>query len=73
MINEQYISCPDCGSKIPFDPYALVRGERFACPKCPAVSIGIDQESRDTVKNTLDELETLKKNIRKTKTEQSSS
>jgi|GEM_PF-565844 len=73
MVNEQYIRCPDCGSQIPFDPYALVRGERFSCPKCPAVSIGISSGSRDIVKDALEELEHLKKSIGKTRPEQSSS
>lgn len=63
MANEQYIRCPDCGSQIPFDPYALVRGASFACPQCPAVSIGIDQGSREIVKQTLDELDKLKKTM----------
>ena len=66
MLSEQFIRCPDCGSQIVFDPYALVRGERFACPKCPA-SIGLAPGSRDIVKNTLDELATLKKDLGKTR------
>ncbi|AOY81808.1 hypothetical protein BJP36_19720 [Moorena producens JHB] len=65
MVNEQYIRCPDCGSQIPFDPYALARGERFACPQCPALSIGIDPSSQEIVNNTLNELENLKKSIGK--------
>lgn len=73
MVNEQYIRCPDCGSQIPFDPYALVRGERFACPQCPAVSIGLDPGSREIVKNSLQKLESLKKDIGKTRPEQPSS
>ncbi|NEN88128.1 MAG: hypothetical protein F6K48_04025 [Okeania sp. SIO3H1] len=71
MANEQFIRCPNCGAQIMFDPYALVRGERFACPKCAAV-IGLDPGSRDIVKNTLEELETLKKNLGKTKPDQPS-
>jgi predicted RNA-binding Zn-ribbon protein involved in translation (DUF1610 family) len=73
MVNQLYIRCPDCGSQIPFDPYALVRGERFACPQCPAVSIGLDQGSREIVKKSLHELESLKKNIGKMRPEQPSS
>jgi hypothetical protein len=68
MANAQYLICPVCGSKIPFDPYALVRGERFDCPNCPDVSIGLDSGSRDIVKKTLDELEN-NKNIEKKRTE----
>ena len=63
MANVQSIRCPVCGSQIPFDPYALVRGESFACPTCPDVSIGLDQGSRDIVKNTLDQLDSLKKKL----------
>ncbi len=73
MVNEQYINCPICNSQIPFDPYALIRGATFSCPKCPSVSIGIDQGSRDVVKNALDELDALKKNIGKTRNQNSSS
>ncbi len=65
MMNEQYFRCPDCGTQIPFDPHALVRGERFACPTCPHVSIGMDLESRDTVKTTLDQMQKLKQQIGK--------
>jgi hypothetical protein len=69
MANVQYIRCPVCGSQIPFDPYALIRGERFVCPTCPDVSIGIDQGSRGIVKKTLEELENLKKNLGNTSPE----
>ena len=71
MENQQYISCPDCGSKIPFDPYALVRGARFKCPQC-SVSIGLDPGSQNIVEDTLDKFETLKKNIGKMNPEQPS-
>ena len=63
MVNQQYINCPDCGSPIPFDPYALVKGQRFSCPKCLDVSIGLASESRDVVKESLDKLESLKKDL----------
>lgn len=62
MKNAQYICCPDCGSQILFDPYALVRGTMFSCPTCPNVSIGLDQGSQDIVKKSLDDLDRLKKN-----------
>ena len=73
MENQQYISCPDCGSKILFDPYELVRGARFLCPQCPSVSIGLDPSSQNIVENTLDKLESLKKNLGKMSPEQPSS
>jgi predicted RNA-binding Zn-ribbon protein involved in translation (DUF1610 family) len=63
----QYIACPVCGSQIPFDPYALVRGESFSCPNCPDVAIGLSMESRDLVKKSLDEFENLKKKVMTTK------
>lgn len=63
MPNEQYIRCPDCGTPIPFDPRALVRGDRFACPQCLNVSIGIDSGSRRKVEETLDELQNVKRKL----------
>ncbi len=60
MASAPYIRCPDCNTEIPFDPYELVRGTKFACPKC-SVAIGIDQSSRDTVKDALDKLGELKR------------
>ena len=61
--NQQSIDCPDCGSKIIFDPHALVLGKRFACPQCPTVSIGLMQEDRETVRDALEKFENLKKDI----------
>ena len=58
---QQYIPCPDCGSKIFFEPYELIKGAKFACPKCCVVSIGLDQGSVDTVKNSLEQFEKFKK------------
>lgn len=67
MTNVQYITCPDCGARIPFDPLELVRGVQFACPQCPDVSIGLHPGSRDKVKSTLDELTKLREDLGKPK------
>jgi len=63
-MNEQTINCPDCSTPIPFDPYALVQGKQFVCPNCSA-SIGIDQGSRETVKNALDQFESMRSRLGK--------
>ncbi|MEM8641072.1 MAG: hypothetical protein AAGG51_20005 [Cyanobacteria bacterium P01_G01_bin.54] len=73
MVDQQYIPCPDCDSQIPFDPYVMLSGEQFSCPECPSVSIGIAPESREIVRNSLDELENLKKQLANMKPEQPSS
>ena len=64
MESSQYIRCPDCNTQIPFDPHELIRGTRFGCPNC-SVSIGIERGSRETVKNALDKLGELKRDIGK--------
>ena len=62
MQNQQYICCPDCNTKIPFDTQALIAGAQFSCPSCPDVRIGIDVGSRQIVQNTLTELDKVKRN-----------
>ncbi len=73
MENQQYLNCPDCGSKIPFDPYALVKGASFMCPRCPSISIGLAPGSREIVENTLNKFEMMKKKAGEMSREQSSS
>ena len=63
--SSQYISCPDCSTRIPFDPQELIKGTRFGCPNC-SISIGIERGSRETVKDALDKLEELKREVGKT-------
>jgi predicted RNA-binding Zn-ribbon protein involved in translation (DUF1610 family) len=65
MANQQYLSCPDCGSQIPFDPYALLTGASFSCPECPSVSIGLDRGSWGVVNKSLNEFEKLKQTVGK--------
>lgn len=62
MINqEQSIPCPVCKTKIPFDAQQLLMGVKFTCGGCFA-SIGIANESIETVQNAMDKLEELKAN-----------
>jgi hypothetical protein len=69
MQKSLYLTCPICGAQIPFDPHALIRGERFACPSCPDVSIGLDEGSRDRVKTTLHKLDRLRTATEETRSE----
>lgn len=56
---EQQIPCPVCNSKIPFNTQQLIAGIQFICPKCHA-SIGLAQESKAIVEETMKKLEELK-------------
>jgi transcription initiation factor IIE alpha subunit len=56
---EQQIPCPVCSTKIPFDTRQLIAGVQFTCPNCHA-SIGLPQESKAIVEETLKKLEELK-------------
>jgi transcription initiation factor IIE alpha subunit len=56
--------CPVCGTKIPFDTYGLLRGEKFTCSECNA-SIGLASESKPIVQEVLEKLETIKKSSSK--------
>lgn len=67
MINQdQTISCPICGTKIPFDTNQLIMGVQFSCPNsgCDA-SIGLAGESKEIVKETMEKFETFKGSISK--------
>lgn len=64
-MNQSFISCPDCSTQIAFEPLALVRGERFGCPGCGQVSIGLDVGSRQLVQETMDELKNVKQSLLK--------
>ena len=63
MSNQPYITCPVCESKIHFEPHALVTGLHFNCPECPDVSIGLNLDSRDVVKDGLDKFSDLKQRV----------
>jgi transcription initiation factor IIE alpha subunit len=65
MSLEQKIKCPfpDCASgEIYFNTYQLLQGHRFTCPECGG-SMGLDPQSYDTVKETMNEFENLKKQL----------
>jgi hypothetical protein len=60
MINlEQSIPCPVCNNKIPFDTKQLLLGVQFVCSNCFA-SIGLANESREIVQETITKFEELK-------------
>ncbi len=65
MINsEQTIPCPVCKTKIPFDTNQLLQGMQFVCPNCQA-AIGLAEESKPLVKETMQKFEELKSNMSK--------
>lgn len=57
---EQQIPCPVCNTGIPFDPRQLIAGVQFVCPNCQA-SIGLAQESKALVEDTLQRFEEMKR------------
>jgi transcription initiation factor IIE alpha subunit len=60
MINpEQSIPCPVCNNKIPFDTKQLLMGVQFICSNCNA-AIGLADESKPIVKETMEKFEELK-------------
>lgn len=64
MINEDStIPCPVCKIPIPFNVHSLLAGVSFSCPKCLA-SVGLTQESKSIVGQTVDRLERIKQNKR---------
>lgn len=62
----QSIPCPSCQSKIPFDVNYLLMGAQFACPNCGSV-ISLAENSKETVKQSLDDFESLRKKVAKMK------
>lgn len=59
MSQLQSISCPICGTAIPFEITRLLQGERFVCSKCNA-AISLTSESRPQVQDAMDKLNKLK-------------
>lgn len=60
MNQTQSISCPICGTAIPFEITRLLQGERFMCSKCNA-AISLTNESRPQVQNAIEKLNKLKR------------
>ena len=58
-IFEQQIPCPVCKTNIPFDTKQLLLGVQFSCPNCQA-SIGLADESKAIVEETMKSFEELK-------------
>ncbi len=59
MNKEQTIPCPVCQTKIPFDTKQLLLGVQFVCSNCQA-SIGLADESKPIVKETMEKFEAVK-------------
>nr|WP_322623462.1 hypothetical protein [uncultured Flavobacterium sp.] len=58
---EQKIKCPECGTgEILFDTKQMLSGVQFSCTHCQA-TIGIAQESRAVVHDTMEKLESVKR------------
>lgn len=73
MINQdQYIPCPTCQTKIPFDLQLLLKGVEFVCPNCQG-SIGLAAESKGLVEETMNSFDTMKKKVVKMKEDKSNS
>ncbi|MBN8838369.1 MAG: hypothetical protein J0I09_13990 [Sphingobacteriia bacterium] len=64
--SDQTIPCPVCNSKIPFDTKQLLMGIQFSCPNCQA-SIGLSQESKPIVEETMQKFNELKSDMGKQK------
>lgn len=65
-MSEQQLNCPDCNTPIPYDTYGLLQGKKFSCPNC-SLSLGLAPQSRDTVKDAMEEYENLKADLLKQK------
>lgn len=65
-MTEQSIPCPNCQTNISFDAQQLLMGVQFTCPNCNA-KIGLAQESKQTVQDSLDHFEKLKEDVSKDK------
>lgn len=63
-MNEQNISCPNCGSNIAFDVNALLRGVSFACTGCDA-KIQLSNNSKGLVEKSMEEFNKLKQSTLK--------
>lgn len=56
---EQALPCPVCQTKIPFDPYQLIKGFKFSCPSCTA-AIGVSSDSLGEVKDSMEKFDKIK-------------
>ena len=65
---DQAIPCPVCQTKIPFDPQQLLAGAQFVCPNCNA-AIGLAQESKAMVEDTMEQFDGLRERVLKMKDE----
>jgi competence CoiA-like predicted nuclease len=60
MIEEQpqTLSCPVCGTQVLFTVGGLLRGERFACPKCDSV-ISLSAGSKELLEHAVVQFDKL--------------
>ena len=64
MPNQIQIPCPQCQTQIPIETKQLIMGVKFNCPNsnCDA-SIGLAEESKPIVSETLEKLDSIKNHI----------
>lgn len=60
----QNIPCPVCKTSIPVDIQQLLNGAKFNCSNCNS-SIGMAEESKAILEQTVDKLKNLKNNSSK--------
>lgn len=67
MKNDQYIPCPECGTKIPIDTMQLLKGDKLKCPNknCNTMITLQRDNAKSIVENTLKKLDKLKGNLNK--------
>ena len=57
------INCPNCNSPVTLEVTQLILGTKFTCFQCNSL-IGLSSDSKETVKQAVDQFETTKKNIK---------
>ena len=62
MTNQQQMPCPTCKQPIYFDPYGLIKGEKFQCGTCFAV-VSIAADSLKTAQEAMQEFKELKQSM----------
>lgn len=55
----QSIPCPECKTKIEFDPMGLLQGTAYSCSGCGA-KIALSKEGEDPVKDAMEKFNELK-------------
>ena len=70
MNTQHSIPCPtpNCGGKIVIDTHQLLLGHQFVCPNCQG-SVGLAEESREVVKDTINKFDAMKQELLQKKKE----